>query len=131
MIKLSLSLRTDAKEELIDITNRVQQKIASQGFNNGFCVVYLPHTTAGITINENADPDVKTDILSTLRKIVPDNLPYRHIEENSPAHLKTLITGSSVTVAVDNGRLALGRWQGIFFAEYDGPRNRQVDIYLQ
>jgi len=129
-LNISLSVKTDTKEELIDITRQIQDKIDLQGFKNGFCMVYIPHTTAGITINENADPDVKSDIIDTLRKIIPDGLPYKHIEGNSPAHLKTLVTGSSVTVAVNNGRLALGTWQGIFFAEYDGPRHRNVDIYL-
>ncbi len=129
-LNLSLSVKTSSKEELIEITRQIQNKIDSQNFKNGFCMVYIPHTTAGVTINENADPDVKSDIIATLRKIIPDNLPYRHIEGNSPAHLKTLVTGSSVTVAINNGILALGRWQGIFFAEYDGPRNRNVDLYL-
>jgi secondary thiamine-phosphate synthase enzyme len=127
---ITLSIRTNAHNELKDITHLIQQEINNRRISEGLCVVYVPHTTAGVTINENADPDVKTDIINTLRKIVPHNLPYRHIEGNSPGHVKASLLGSSVTVPVRGGALALGTWQGIFFAEFDGPRSRKVDIYF-
>jgi secondary thiamine-phosphate synthase enzyme len=96
----------------------------------GQCLIYVPHTTAGVTINENADPSVKSDILMALRKSVPDSLPYTHMEGNSPAHAKASLVGSSALVPVDNGHLLLGTWQGIFFCEFDGPRNRKVHIKI-
>ena len=127
---ITLSIRTNAHNELKDITHLIQREIKNRSISDGFCVVYVPHTTAGITINENADPDVKTDIINTLSKIVPDNLPYRHIEGNSPGHVKASLLGSSVTVPIRCGRLVLGTWQGIFFGEFDGPRSRKIDIYF-
>jgi len=127
---ITLSIRTNAHNELKDITPLIQQEIRNMRISDGLCVVYVPHTTAGVTINENADPDVKTDIINTLRKIVPDNLPYRHIEGNSQGHVKASLLGSSVTVPIREGILALGTWQGIFFAEFDGPRSRKIDIHF-
>ena len=123
-----IEVKTQAREELVDITARIKEELASSGVEGGICHVYVPHTTAAMTINENADPSVKEDILMTLRKIVPDSLPYRHSEGNSPGHVKASLIGSSVKVIIDEGQLALGTWQGIFFCEFDGPRNRRVFI---
>jgi secondary thiamine-phosphate synthase enzyme len=121
-----LQVRTQAREEFMDITGKVREVILSLGVTNGICTVYVPHTTAAVTINENADPSVRQDILMTLRKIVPDSLAYRHSEGNSPAHIKACLVGSSVNLIIDEGQLALGTWQGIFFCEFDGPRSRKV-----
>ncbi|MDX9703830.1 MAG: secondary thiamine-phosphate synthase enzyme YjbQ [Candidatus Auribacterota bacterium] len=127
---VTLSVRTGAHNELKDITTRIQLEIDNSGVKDGMCLVYIPHTTAAVTINENADPSVKSDILMALEKIVPDSLPYRHAEGNSPGHVKASLMGSSVTVPVSNGRLVLGTWQGIFLAEFDGPRSRSVYLYI-
>jgi len=124
----TIEVKTQAREELVDITARVREELVSSGVKDGICYVYVPHTTAAVTINENADPSVKEDILMALRKIVPDSLPYRHSEGNSPAHVKACLIGSSIKVIIDEGQLALGTWQGIFFCEFDGPRNRNVFI---
>jgi secondary thiamine-phosphate synthase enzyme len=123
-----IEVKTQAREELVDITARVKEELTSSGIKAGICYVYIPHTTAAVTINENADPSVKEDILMTLKKIVPDSLPYRHSEGNSPGHVKASLIGSSIKVIIDEGQLALGTWQGIFFCEFDGPRNRRVFI---
>lgn len=125
-----IRIETRAKEELIDITRRVQEEIDRLGIKQGICFVFVPHTTAGITINENADPSVKADILMQLSHIVPDRGPYSHLEGNAPAHIKASLLGSSVMVAVSDGRLQLGTWQGIMFAEFDGPRSRRADLFL-
>lgn len=124
------SIKTNTRTEMIDITNLVQDAIEKEQFTDGICVVYVPHTTCGVTINENADGDVKTDIINTLNKIVPYDGNYRHIEGNSDAHVKASMMGSSVTCLVENGRLVLGTWQGIFFTEFDGPRTRNIIIKL-
>jgi secondary thiamine-phosphate synthase enzyme len=124
----TIEVKTQAREELVDITARVREELVSSGVKDGICHVYVPHTTAAVTINENADPSVKEDILMALRKIVPDSLPYRHSEGNSPAHVKACLIGSSIKVIIDEGQLALGTWQGIFFCEFDGPRSRNVFI---
>ena len=123
-----IEVKTRTKEELIDITSRVNEEIVHSGIKNGICHVFIPHTTAGVTINENADPSVKEDILMTMKKLVPDNLPYRHSEGNSPAHVKSSLVGSSVNVIIEEGALQLGTWQGIFFCEFDGPRSRRAYI---
>jgi secondary thiamine-phosphate synthase enzyme len=131
MMKSSeFGVKTRTKEELIDLTHRVQEFVSISSVAEGICTVFVPHTTAGITINENADPSVRSDLLMTLKKIVPDSLPYAHREGNSPAHIKTSLLGSSAQVIVKNGILLLGTWQGIFFVEFDGPRNRKVFIHL-
>jgi secondary thiamine-phosphate synthase enzyme len=122
----SIEMRTKKREELIDLTGEIRRVVAKSGRTDGVCVIFVPHTTAGVTINENADPDVKADILMTLRKLVPDTLPYAHAEGNSPAHVKASLVGSSVSVMIENGRLRLGTWQGVCFCEFDGPRTRQV-----
>lgn len=120
------TVRTHSQEEFIDITNSVKEVVASCHIQKGVAVVYVPHTTAGVTINESADPSVVEDILEVLRRVVPFNFPYRHLEGNASAHIKTSIIGSSISVLVERGNLILGTWQGIFFCEFDGPRTRRV-----
>lgn len=118
---------TNSTCEMIEITHRIRDAVTTSGVNDGIVVVYVPHTTAGVTINENADSDVKHDLLKKLSKLIPRDEPYyRHGEGNSDSHLKSVMTGQSVTVLIDNGRLLLGQWQGIFLCEFDGPRERQV-----
>lgn len=122
----TLEIRSRTREELIDLTGEIGRIVAATGAEDGLCIIFVPHTTAAVTINENADPDVKADILMALRKAVPDTLPYEHAEGNSPAHVKSSLVGSSVAVIVAGGRLQLGTWQGICFCEFDGPRTRKV-----
>ena len=117
------------EEGFIDITGQVRKIVAAGNVQNGLCQIFVPHTTAGVTINENADPDVVTDMLAALGKIVPD-LHYRHSEGNSPAHVKSSLVGCSITVPISEGRLCLGTWQGIYFCEFDGPRTRKVWVQL-
>ena len=128
MKKVRISTKT--RSDMVNITGRIQEIVAKSGIKNGIVVVFVPHTTAGITINENADPDVVTDILMKLNKIVTEDRDYLHYEGNSSAHIKALMTGSSVTVILEEGKLALGMWQGIYFCEYDGPRSRTVNIEI-
>lgn len=113
---------------MVDITASVQKRVSEAKVSDGICVVYVPHTTAGITINEGADPAVCTDIIRKLNELVPPNDRYRHMEGNADSHIKASIIGSSVTVLVENGRLVLGTWQKIFFCEFDGPRSRRVYV---
>jgi secondary thiamine-phosphate synthase enzyme len=127
---VSISVKTDSRTEMIDITASVQQEIAKAGVKEGVCLVYVPHTTAGITINEGADPDVCTDILNKLNELVPAHQGYRHTEGNADSHIKASLMGSSVSVIIANSRLALGTWQKIFFCEFDGPRSRKIYIKL-
>ncbi|MGQ9647559.1 MAG: secondary thiamine-phosphate synthase enzyme YjbQ [Thermodesulfobacteriota bacterium] len=124
----TVQVRTSAKTDLIDITRFVEEAVRKSGVKEGVCVVYVPHTTAAVTINENADPSVSGDIVMALSKIVPFQDRYQHLEGNSPAHIKASLLGSSVSIFVESGRLILGTWQGIFFCEFDGPRNRQVFV---
>jgi secondary thiamine-phosphate synthase enzyme len=124
----TLEIKTAQATQLLDITSAVQELLTKHGPMDGVCYVYVPHTTAGVTINENADPSVPSDILMVMNKVIRADEPYRHAEGNSPAHIKATLTGSTVTVLVDSGRLVLGTWQGIFFCEYDGPRRRRVKI---
>lgn len=126
MVGGQLKLSTTARIELIDITSEVQQAVQSESISSGVLHLFNPHTTAGLTINEGADPDVCRDIIKGLEHIVPQNLDYAHAEGNSPAHIKTLLTGGSLTVFIENGRILLGTWQKIFFCEFDGPRMRTV-----
>ncbi|MEN6312601.1 MAG: secondary thiamine-phosphate synthase enzyme YjbQ [Acidobacteriota bacterium] len=126
----TIEVRTRKREELVDLTREIGGIAAASGRREGVCLVFVPHTTAGVAINEHADPDVKADILMTLGKIVPDSLPYAHAEGNSPAHVKAALVGSSVSVIIEEGRLKLGTWQGIFFCEFDGPRTRQVWVKI-
>ncbi len=116
-------------EGFIDITRKVAEIVRRSQVRQGICQVFVPHTTAGVTINENADPDVVDDLLSALNTMAPA-LRYRHGEGNSPAHLKSLLTGSSVMVPIEDGALQLGTWQGIYFCEYDGPRQRKVQVQI-
>ncbi len=112
--------------ELIDVTNLITKHVESAQIGNGFCFLYNPHTTAGLTINEGADPAVKDDIISGLQKIVPMNYPFKHMEGNSPSHIMASLMGCSLTVMIENNRLVLGTWQKIFFCEFDGPRTRKL-----
>ena len=123
-----LSIRSRARTEMIDITGEVQRTLEQGKSGALVCVVFVPHTTAAVTINENADPSVRADILAELNKVIPFEDGYTHDEGNSAAHVKASLIGSSVTVPVEDGRLCLGTWQGIYFCEFDGPRQRQVWI---
>lgn len=123
-----VKVNTHSKEETIDLSSEVKKAISDSGVKKGICMVFVPHTTAAVTINENADPSVRSDILMALKKIVPDSLPYSHTEGNSPAHLKATLVGSSVSILIQENRPVLGTWQGVFFCEFDGPRNRRAFI---
>lgn len=125
-----IDIRTTAPQVMIDITRLIREEVRDHGMKDGLVVVFVPHTTAGITINENADPDVVHDMLAALERTFPTHGPYRHAEGNSHAHIKASLMGSSVTVPVKGGRLALGTWQGIYLCEFDGPRVRQVEVQL-
>jgi len=125
----TISIQTNNRNEMIDITSQVSSLVTQSKVQDGIAMVYVPHTTAGVTINENADPDVIHDILQTLEELIPHQRSgYRHAEGNSDAHVKASLTGSSVTVIIDKGRLVLGTWQSIFFCEFDGPRHRQLVV---
>jgi secondary thiamine-phosphate synthase enzyme len=124
----TITVKTSARSEMIDITHDVEGLLHADNVRNGFCYIFVPHTTAGITINEGADPSVRDDIVTTLNKLIPWEGGYRHREGNSAAHIKTTIVGSSETIAVEDGRLQLGTWQAIFFCEFDGPRTRKVHV---
>ena len=126
----SISVKTHSRIDMVDITQLVQREISNGDVADGVCVVYVPHTTAGITINEGADPAVCQDIVKKLSELVPPNAGYRHMEGNADSHIKASIMGSSVTVLVESGRLVLGTWQKIFFCEFDGPRSRRVYIHF-
>lgn len=119
---------TTGREGFYDITDSVKQAVKESGVREGICVIFVPHTTAGVTINENADPDVISDMLIGLNTAYPDNKNYRHMEGNSTAHIKSSVIGCSEYLIVDKGNLVLGTWQGIYFAEFDGPRNRKYYI---
>lgn len=128
--QMIFTVKTRTKTELIGITSEIEQIVRSSGMVKGLCMLYVPHTTAAITINEGADPSVKADILMILNRIVPWETDYNHLEGNSPAHVKSTIVGVSELVAVENERLVLGRWQEIFFCEFDGPRTRKVHVHF-
>jgi secondary thiamine-phosphate synthase enzyme len=121
-----LTLKTQSKQELLDITAQVAKAVRDLGLSEGACLLFVPHTTAAITINENADPAVKEDILDALGRLVPRSLAYKHIEGNAHAHIQASLIGNSVIVPIKEGRLALGTWQGILFCEFDGPRTREI-----
>ena len=125
-----ISVKTRSKIEMIDITRLVSDVVRHSNVKHGLCIVFVPHTTAAITINENADPAVLKDIIEELNKIIPLQDNYRHMEGNSAAHIKATLTGSSQTVIIENGELQLGIWQSLFFCEYDGPRNRKVWVKI-
>ncbi|MEM6755657.1 MAG: secondary thiamine-phosphate synthase enzyme YjbQ [Planctomycetota bacterium] len=129
---IKLDIETHTRSEMLDITHRVAHVLDEAGLTDGTVTVYVPHTTAGITINENADPDVPHDILAHLDRAVPWTQPfYKHNEDNSAAHVKASMMGSSVRVFVEGGRMMLGRWQGVFLCEFDGPRRREVWVRLE
>lgn len=125
-----LSIRTHSRSELMDITPLVRDIVHKSKIENGVCYVFVPHTTAGITINENADPSVRQDILMELDKLVPWQGDYTHLEGNAAAHIKASLVGSSETIPIEKGDLVLGTWQGVFFAEFDGPRRREVWVRI-
>ncbi|MGC8765562.1 MAG: secondary thiamine-phosphate synthase enzyme YjbQ [Brevinematia bacterium] len=118
------AIRTNKRNEFLDITGEVLRCVKESGVENGICVIFIPHTTAAITINENADPDVKRDIIAYMEKLIPQNYSFHHSEGNSDAHIKSSIFSPSITLIIKNGGLLLGTWQGIYFCEFDGPRHR-------
>lgn len=126
MITREIQVKTKARNELIDITQQVEKVVEEAGIAEGICMVVIPHTTAGITVNENADPSVKADIIAKLGELVPAGDRYHHQEGNADAHIKAVLVGTSEVILVRGGQLALGTWQGVFFCEFDGPRTRQV-----
>ena len=126
---ISITIETAHRKEMLDITSKLQKTVTDGNVTDGVLVAYVPHTTAGITINENADPDVRHDILAHLEMLIPANSNFRHLEGNSDAHIQSSIMGSSVMVIIENGKLVLGTWQSVFFCEFDGPRTRK--IYVQ
>ena len=125
---LTLTLKTSQREELADVTSLIEGVVRDSGVTSGVAICFVPHTTAGITINEAADPDVRRDIIYKLSKEIPVQDGYNHAEGNSDAHIKASLMGSSLQVLIENGRLVLGRWQGIYFCEFDGPRTRQLMV---
>ena len=130
-MSLEISVKTKNRNEFINITNEVQNAVNKSGIKDGVCHIFVPHTTAGITINEAADPDVVADIQQELNKIAPAGSHYRHTEGNADAHIKASVIGSSLTVFIENSKLKLGTWQGIFFCEFDGQRNRKVWVKIE
>ncbi len=124
----TLRIKTSRRTQLVDITREVQLVVSESGVNQGICHVYVPHTTAGITINEHADPDVASDVEALFDRLIPHQGPYRHAEGNTDSHMKAILTGSSQSVFIAQGKLTLGTWQGIFLCEFDGPRRRSVFI---
>ena len=126
MPKGTFTVTTTSAMELVDITDRIENELLKSKVVDGVCYLYNPHTTAGLTINEGADPAVRSDMISALQKMIPFDLPYRHLEGNSPSHLLASLFGASVSVFVENGGLLLGTWQKIYFCEFDGPRTRKV-----
>jgi secondary thiamine-phosphate synthase enzyme len=127
----SFQVRTKERNELVEITSQVREFLTKSGLRDGICVVYVPHTTAAVTVNENADPDVVHDVLLHLGRTIPQQQSgFRHGEQNSDSHIKTSLVGPSVTLIVDQGELVLGRWQGVWFCEFDGPRTRTVYVQL-
>ncbi len=123
---ITLEIKTNSREEIVDISHEVSSALAKSGLAEGLCHLFVPHTTAGIAVNENADPDVKRDILMALGKLVPDDPAFRHAEGNSAAHIKSILSGASVSLPVSGGRLQLGTWGGVYFCEFDGPRRRKL-----
>ena len=126
----TLSVRTNRRTEMVDITGEIQELVRQSGVTEGVCHIFQAHTTAGLTINENADPSVQADILMVLNRIISEKEAYRHLEGNSPAHIKASLMGAQLTVLVSNGSLVLGAWQGVFLCEFDGPRTRKVHIKI-
>ncbi len=129
MIK-TINVKTNSRTEFIDITSHVKKIVDESGTKNGICYIYVPHTTAAVTINEGADPAVLRDMVLTLNEHFPQRADYQHMEGNSDAHIKTSLVGTSETVIIDNGKLQLGTWQAIYFSEFDGPRSRNVHVKI-
>jgi len=125
-----LTVKSKTRTQLIDITHEIQKAVGSSGISEGLCMLYVPHTTAAITINESADPSVASDIIMVLNEVIPWKADYRHLEGNSPAHIKSTLVGASEIITIENGSLVLGTWQGIFFCEFDGPRTRKLHMRL-
>jgi secondary thiamine-phosphate synthase enzyme len=125
-----VSVKTSSRVELIDITHLVEKVVSESKIKSGLCTVYVPHTTAAVTINENADPSVRRDIIAELNKVIPFDDNYSHVEGNSAAHIKASIIGPSESILIDKGSLVLGTWQGIYFCEFDGPRSRKVIVKI-
>ena len=125
-----ISVKTSSRVELIDITHLVEKVVSESKIKSGLCIIYVPHTTAAVTINENADPSVRRDIIAELNKVIPFDDNYSHLEGNAAAHIKASIIGPSETILVNGGSLVLGTWQGIYFCEFDGPRTRKVMIKI-
>jgi secondary thiamine-phosphate synthase enzyme len=125
-----LALRTERRTQLLDVTAAVAKMVQDSGVQSGVCYVYVPHTTAGVIINENADPDVAADMEAALARLVPKDSGYRHAEGNPDSHIKTALVGASATIFISGGQLELGRWQGIFFCEFDGPRTRRLRVKI-
>lgn len=125
-----ITVKTSSATQFLDITSEVEQAVSASGMRQGWCMLYVPHTTAAVTINESADPSVRADILMVLNDIIPSKAAYRHLEGNSPAHIKSSLVGASEVIAVEKGRLVMGTWQGIFFCEFDGPRTRKLHLRL-
>ena len=126
----TLTVRTNSRTEFLDLTRQIQAALQESGVREGLCHLFVPHTTAALTINENADPSVKADILMVLNQIISDHEPYRHLEGNSPAHIKSSLFGPQLTLIISDGRLVLGTWQGIYFCEFDGPRTRRLHLKI-
>jgi len=126
----TFTVKTSQRTEILDITHQIQKAVTDSKVRNGICCVFVPHTTAAVTINENADPNVPRDILMKLGKVIPFDDNYRHTEGNSDAHIKTSLVGSSETIIVEDGKLVLGTWQSVFFCEFDGPRNRRFLVKI-
>jgi len=124
----TLLVKTERRTQLVDVTERVQRAVAQSGVSSGVCHIYVPDTTAAVLINEHADPDVARDVEATLDRLVPRTGAYRHSEGNSDSHVKAALVGTSQVAFIEGGKLALGRWQGIFFCEFDGPRERRVCV---
>lgn len=131
MKTIRLNVKTTAHTQMLDVTAQIQKAVTDSGVRDGICTVFVPHTTAAVTINENADPDVVRDFTTEINKIVPWEDGYHHMEGNSAAHLKSSMIGFSEQVIIEDGRLVLGVWQGIYFCEYDGPRNRKLMVKIQ
>ena len=125
-----INIKTNNRIDLIDITDKVRAVASKSKVKDGICFIFCPHTTAGLTINENADPQVKRDIINTLNKLVPENAGYAHSEGNADSHIKSSLFGSSLAIFIEDGQLALGTWQGIYFCESDGPRSRETWIKI-
>jgi len=126
----TLTVHTGSHIEFLDLTGRIKAAVQESGVHDGLCHLFVPHTTAAVTINENADPSVRADILMVLNKLISEREPYRHLEGNSPAHIKASVIGPQLTLMVSGGRLVLGTWQGIFFCEFDGPRTRNLHLKI-